>query len=380
MTPPIKTLILSASFGGGHHQANEAVGEALKKLRPDTQVRHTDYLTHVRRYERDILLAVYLGWLKHSPETYRWYYKFTDRESEPKAIRDTYQWMGRTGLRRELREYQPNVVISSYPTPAAVAGNLRRKEGFNYFNVLVVTDYRIHQHWVRPEADLSLVATEQAKSELMARGIPEEKIVVTGIPIHPKYRALIGSDKAELRQKHGLRADIPLILMSGGAQGTYRSLERVLEVLAHLGQRVQVLVLAGAGEVSVKTVGGAIIHRLGFTTAFPELLAAADLVVGKAGGLTVAESTTLSVPMVIYDPIPGQEEYNAAYLQKAGAALWVQDIHELRGAVLRALYTDEHARLSASSRRVGIPDAADRAAQAILDAWPRWAAQQGKRS
>lgn len=368
MTSPIKTLILSASFGGGHHQANEAVGEALKKVRPDTQVRHTDYLTHVRRFERDIVLAVYMGWLKYSPETYRWYYKFTDRESEPKAIRDTYKWMGRDGLRRELREYRPNVVISSYPTPAAVAGNLRSKEGFDYFNVLVVTDYRIHQHWVRPEADLSLVATEQARAELVARGIPENKVAVTGIPIHPKYRALIGADKTALRAKHGLRSDIPLILMSGGAQGTYRSLERVLDVLSHLGQRVQVLVLAGAGEVSVKTVGGAIIHRLGFTTAFPELLAAADLVVGKAGGLTVAESTTLGVPMVIYDPIPGQEEYNAAYLQQAGAAIWVKDLADLRGAVLRSLFTEEHQRLSAGSSSVGVPDAADKAAAAILTA------------
>ncbi len=380
MPTPLKTLILSASFGGGHHQANEAVGEALKKRRPDTQVRHTDYLTHVRRYERDVLLAVYMGWLRYSPGTYRWYYRFTDRESEPKAIRDTYQWMGRNGLRRELREYQPNLVISSYPTPAAVAGHLRRKEAFSYLNVLVVTDYRIHQHWVRPEADLSLVATPQARDQLIARGIPAHKVVVTGIPIHPKYQALIGADKALLRQQHGLRADIPLILISGGAQGTYRSLEKVLAVLAHLGQRVQVLVLAGAGEVSVKTVGGAIIHRLGFTTAFPELLAAADLVVGKAGGLTVAESTTLGVPMVIFDPIPGQEEYNADYLQQSGAALWVRDISGLRAAVLRALYTDEHARLSAGSRAVSSPNAADLAAQAILEVLPRWEKEQQQRS
>lgn len=366
MQTPLTVLILSASFGGGHHQANEAVGEALRQLRPDTALRHTDYLTHVRPYERDLVLGVYLYLLRSMPATYRWYYHFTDRESEPKAIRDTYKWMGRSGLRRELREYRPNLVISSYPTPAAVAGNLRRKEGFDFFNALVITDYRIHQHWVRPEADLSLVATPEAREQLIARGIPKERVAVTGIPIHPKYQALQGANKAALREKHGLRADIPLILISGGAQGTYRSLERVLSALAHLGQRVQVLVLAGKPSVSEE--GGTIIHRLGFTTTFAELLAASDLVVGKAGGLTVAESTALGIPMVIYDPIPGQEEYNAAYLEGAGAALWVRHFAELRPTVLRALYSDEHAQLSAASRRIGVPDAAMRAAKAILRA------------
>ncbi|ULH14440.1 hypothetical protein MF271_10370 [Deinococcus sp. KNUC1210] len=141
----------------------------------------------------------------------------------------------------------------------------------------------------------------------------------------------------------------------------------MLQALGNLGRQVQVLVLAGAGAVGVEHFGGAIIHRLGFTTDFPELLAASDLVVGKAGGLTVAESTTLGVPMIVFDPIPGQEEHNAEYLERGGAAVWVHELSGLRPAILRALDPQEHARMSAAARALSVPDAADRAARIILE-------------
>ena len=183
----VRTLILSASFGSGHHQANEAVGAALRDLLPATEARQTDFLRHLRTYERSIVLGTYLAWLRHSPETYRWYYRFTDRETEPKTIRDTYKWMGRQGLRRELLSYQPQVVVSSYPTPAAVAGHLRERGGFHFLNALVITDYRVHHHWARPEADLLLVATEEAGQQMVgarppSRGWPSRAFRSSALP------------------------------------------------------------------------------------------------------------------------------------------------------------------------------------------------------
>ncbi|GGR14838.1 cell wall synthesis protein [Deinococcus ruber] len=367
MPQSLRARIYSASFGGGHHQANTALGDALEKLSPQLVARHTDYLTHLSGFERAIILGFYLGWLRYTPGIYRWYYHFTDRPSEPQLIKDSYRWLGRGRMTRELLEDVPELVVSSYPTPAAVAGWLKETRGLKFLNVLVVTDYRIHEHWVRFEADLMLVPTDESRLQMIERGIPAERVHVTGIPINARYRALIGSDKAALRIKHGLDPALPLLLLSGGGQGTYRSLNRVLTALGNLGRRVQVLVLAGAGRVGVEQLGGAVIHRLGFTTDFPELLAASDLVVGKAGGLTVAESTTLGVPMIVFDPIPGQEEHNAEYLERGGAAVWVRELSGLRPAILRALDPQQHARMSAGARALSVPDAADRAARIILE-------------
>ena len=369
----LSARIYSASFGGGHHQANEALGDALEAQDSRLRARHSDYLTHLSGFERAIILGFYLGWLRYTPGVYRWYYHFTDRPSEPQLIKDSYRWLGRGRMQRELQEDLPQLVVGSYPTPVAVAGWLKERRGLAFLNVLVVTDYRIHEHWVRHEADLVLVPTAESRAQMIGRGIPAERVHVTGIPINARYRALIGADKVALRRKHGLDPALPLLLLSGGGQGTYRSLTRVLDALGNLGRRLQVLVLAGAGRVGVERLGGATVHRLGFTTDFPELLAAADLVVGKAGGLTVAEATTLGVPLVIFDPIPGQEEYNAEYLERGGAAVWVRQLPGLRPAVLRALEPQEHARMSAAARALSVPDAADRAARIILETLARQA-------
>lgn len=369
----MKVRIYSASFGSGHHQANEALGDALQARDPRVRARHTDYLTHLSGFERGVILGFYLGWLRYAPGIYRWYYRFTDRPSEPQLIKDGYRWLGRGSMQRELLQDVPDLAVSSYPTPAAVTGWVRDQYRLKYLNVLVVTDYRIHEHWVRQEADLVLVPTEEARGQMIARGIPEGRVRVTGIPINARYAALIGTAtdpgaRAALRQRHGLDPQLPLLLVSGGGQGTYRSLNVLLGELGMLGRPVQVLVLAGAKRPGRTQLGGATIHWLGFTTDFPELLAASDLVVGKAGGLTVAEATTLGVPMVIYDPIPGQEEHNAEYLERGGAAVWARTLTTLRPALLRALDPDERARMSAGAFALSVPDAADRAARVILEA------------
>ncbi len=362
----LRALILSASFGSGHHQANDALDRALRGAGVDLEARHADFIAYLTPFERAVTAGTYAAWLRYAPGMYRAFYEWTDRETEPRALTGTFGWLGLRGMLRDVREVRPEVVVSSYPTPVALAHTARTRLGTDFLNALVVTDYRIHHHWARPEAELLMVPTEEAREQMGRWRIRGDDVTVTGIPISPRFRELIGADRAALRERHGLRADEPLILVSGGGTGTYRALGRVLAEVANLGRRVQVLVLAGARGRGVTRIGGATVHALGFTHDFPDLLAASDLVVGKAGGLTVAEATTLGVPLVIHDPIPGQEEHNASYLVRHGAALWARGVAEVRPAILRALDPDEHARLSGGATAVSVPDAADRVARALL--------------
>ncbi|MEW6422629.1 MAG: glycosyltransferase [Deinococcota bacterium] len=364
--PELRALILSASFGSGHHQANDALDQALRAAGVNLRARHADFIAYLNPFERAVTVGTYDAWLRYAPGMYKAFYTWTDQETEPRALTGTFGWLGLRGMLRDLREVYPEVVVSSFPTPVALAHTARQQLGADFLNALVVTDYRVHHHWARPEAELLMVASEEAREQMGRWRIPDSSVAVTGIPIAPAYRALIGADRTALREKHGLQPDEPLILVSGGGTGTYRALNRVLNELSNLGRRVQVLVLAGAQGRGVTQVGGAMIHALGFTTAFPELLAASDLVVGKAGGLTVAEATALGVPLVIFEPIPGQEEHNAAYLVRHGAGLWARRLTDVRPAVLRALDPDEHARLSANAHALSVPDAADRVAAALL--------------
>lgn len=361
---PLRALIVSASFGSGHHQANGALDAALRDLGVPLDARHADLLKYMSTPERVITAGTYDLWLRHMPGVYRAFYHLTDTDRAPTA--QAFGWLGYPAMRRDVLEVRPEVVVSSYPTPVALAHNVRRRTGTDFLNGLVITDYRVHQHWARAEADLLMVPNEEAREQLARWRIPDDRVEVTGIPIARVYRDLIGADRAALRLKHGLDPELPLILMSGGGTGSYRALPQVLRELGNLGRRVQVLVLAGADGHGVARVGGATLHRLGFTTSFPELLAASDLVVGKAGGLTVAEATTLGVPLVVHAPIPGQEEYNTDYLERHGAALWARDLNDLRPAVLRALDADERARMSCAARRASCPDAAEQVARVLL--------------
>lgn len=360
----LRALIVSAGFGSGHHQANDAVDRALRARGVALDVRHADVLKYLSATERTLIAGTYDLWLRYTPGLYRAFYNLTDGDHVPTA--QTFGWLGLRQMMRDVSELRPEVVLSSYPTPVALAGHVRRRLGASFLNALVVTDYRVHHHWARPEAELLMVASEEACEQMNRWRIPPERVVVTGIPISPRFAALRGADRAALREKHGLRPDLPLLLLAGGGTGSYRALNAVLGELGNLGQRVQVLVLAGSQGRGISQLGGATLHQLGFSTDFPELLAAADVVVGKAGGLTVAEATTLGIPQVIYEPIPGQEEHNADYLVRHGAALWAHDLGQLRPLVRQSLDPARHAELSCCARRLGKPDAADRVAQAIL--------------
>ena len=362
----LRALFVSASIGAGHHQAQMAVQDALRAKGVALQEMQSDVVAYLNAAERSWTVDLYALEVKYAPWLYEWFYHATDHQRPFSMIEFFCRWVGLSGMSSDVTRLRPEVVLSTYWSSVPLADKVRRRSGLDFLNALIVTDYRAHRHWVRPEAELLMVAAPETKEQMIKRGLSPDKVVVTGIPISPKFGALMGADKAALRQKHGLRPDLPLILLSGGGTGSYRAQNAVLTELGNLGERVQVLVLAGAQGRGVTQLGGATLHRLGFTTDFPELLAAADVVVGKAGGLTVAEATTLGVPMVIHEPIAGQEEYNADYLVRHGAALWAHSLGELRSLVRQSLDTDRHAELSRNAMSLGIPDAAERVAEAIL--------------
>lgn len=365
-TPALRALFVTASIGSGHHQAQMAVQSALERLGVTLHTRQGDAVAYLKPAERWWTVDLYALELRHAPWLYAWFYRHTDHDRPFSLIGWFCQRVGLSGMRRDLSETQPELVVSSYWSSVPLADTVRRRSGRRFLNALVVTDYRAHRHWIRPEAELIMVAAGETREQMIARGADPERVVVTGIPINARFEELRGAGRAALRVKHGLDPDLPLLLVSGGGNGDYRAVDELLAELSHLGRRVQVLLLAGARGHGVETVGGATVHRLGFTTDFPELLAASDLVVGKAGGLTVAEATALGVPMIVFRPIPGQEEHNADFLVRHGAGVWVRERSGLRGAVLRALDPAEHARMSAAARAVGVPDAAERVARTIL--------------
>lgn len=367
-------LLLGISIGTGHKQTNAALKEALAKESYNRGIllnaHQADGLDYYSRFETAITAGMYDLWLRYAPDIYRLYYDLTDKATSPAA--QVFGHFGKRAMRHDLLLLQPRLVVSSFPTLAALVMQSKPPEQ-RFLNVLILTDYRVHYHWARPEADLICVPTQATAQQMLDCGIAADKLAVTGIPIDARYSSLAkqtAQQRRQLRRKHGLEPHIPVILISGGGTGKYHALDSVLQLLGNLGQRVQVLVLAGAKQQGRHSAGGATFHEIGFTSNFPELLATADLVVGKAGGLTVAEASALGVPMIIYKPIPGQEHHNAAFLQQQGAALYADSLCQLRSMIMATLEPQQHAALSQAALALGKADAAEQVNKVIWQRLP----------
>lgn len=377
--PHPSALMVSAAFGGGHRQASAAVAQALAEcVAGQVCLDEVDAVEMLTPLERALIVGVYDFWLHHLPAAYHAFYRWTDSPNEPRVITGSFHWLGQAGFRRELLARRPELVVSTFPTTVALADTVRQREGLHFLNTLVLTDYRVHHHWARPQSDLTFVPTERTRQELLDWGVSADKVAVTGLPVTLEVARLSRLSQRERRQELLAALDWdsdptePVILLSGGS-GVYSAFDEVLAALGNLGTRVRVLVVAGPRPVGVEHLGGAEVHHLGYRPDFAALLAGADLLIGKAGGMTVAEATALGVPLVIYRPIPGQEEHNAEYLLKHTAALWPHSPHELRRAVLTLLDSQTHARMAAAAAALGRPDAARAVASELLSrlSWER---------
>lgn len=363
---PLNLLFLSVSLGLGHHQARQALEDAFLSLPLDITLNEKDTVDYLSSSERILTREFYQFELKYAPWLYRGFYQFTDTPRSFNFITPLLLKTGLSSMQKDIFYYKPDVVINTFWLPAALVGQLEKRP----FNVLIMTDYAVHHHWVRPEVDLLLVPHEETRCELIDRGLSSKKVLATGIPIARQFTSLHDKDitKAFLRRKHGLHPEWPTILLSAGGTGAYRMGE-VLRVLGNLGRRVQVILLAGTKKRGREYFGGACLHHIGFSEQFPELLAASDVVVGKAGGLTVAEATALGIPMVIFQPIPGHEEGNARFLERHGAGVWVRNEKNLRREILRVLDDEYYEKMSQAAFTIGQPTAASKVAQLVLAHW-----------
>ncbi len=365
----MRALLLSASIGGGHRQAARALREELERGGA-CECLEEDYLRFVPLWERGPATWTYAFWLRYWPAAYRWFYHWSNLPSEPKLISEIFSKAGLGPVRSYLREVRPDIVVASFATTAAVVGRARAVEGADFTNALVVTDFRAHRHWARPEADRIYVAFEETRQDLLAHGVSPERVRVTGIPILPDYARL--PDRGTLRAKRGFD-ERPVVLLTSGGAGAYRSYKRVLQALLKLDMPMQLVTFNRRHNGTHEEERGRVRWiRTGLRDDFPEWMGAADWVVGKAGGLTASESLALGVPMIIFDPIPGQEEGNAAYLEEHGAAVWVRRAGELSDRLARLIPdTRRRAAMAQAARALSKPDAAAAIAADLLQAVTR---------
>jgi processive 1,2-diacylglycerol beta-glucosyltransferase len=274
-------------------------------------------------------------------------------------------------FRQYLREFGPDILVSTHFLTCQVLAPYRKKGRDTYPLAVVVTDFDVHAFWVQPLADRFFVASDEVKFILGARGIPEEKIEVSGIPISQQF--LAPWDKAAIRKDLGIADELPAVLVMSGGAGVGSMREAVEAALS--GPPVSVLAVTGknaALKAELESIPVPAASRLvvfGFVTDIARLMAAADLAITKSGGLTTSECLAMGLPMLVRDPIPGQEERNADYVVEAGAGVRVNGPHSLKFKLQRLLSSPARlAAMKAAARTASRPRSANQIV-ASLTAW-----------
>lgn len=379
MTTPTRQtrniLLLSVSVGAGHVRAAEALRRCAQEQFTDVKVLHLDVMDYVSAGFRKIYVDAYLKLVQRLPVVWGALYKATDR-AEPddvtQKLRRAVERLNTRSLSKAISDFAPDAVICTHFLPAEILMHRILKGDFHAPVWVQVTDFDLHRLWVMPQMAGYFTANDEVAFRLQRHGIPAAQTQVTGIPIMPEFLQV--PNKAESRAAQGLNVQQPVLLLMGGGAGL-GGLDEVAASLLALDGNFQLIVLAGRNESVLAALNKLAEHypgRLfpqGFTDRVEQLMACADLIISKPGGLTSSECLAMGLPMIVHAPIPGQEERNADYLLEQGVALKAIDSVGLEYRVGELM--SQPARLAAMRRQaqqLGKPQAAQAVLSTVLGA------------
>jgi processive 1,2-diacylglycerol beta-glucosyltransferase len=377
-----RVLIVTSSLGSGHASAAKAVKLALHERMPEACVRTLDYWSLMDAQVAQTIRQTYLSLVQDHPQIYDRLYEIDQRVwrdalmsarpstsalsamfeylkthipqddtplaggerhpadrfllrlfratlpgSDPIApagqamLRIALAKWGWTSLARrlqvKLRAFRPDVIIATQMIPAALLAAARARHDMGVPVIGVITDFGVHDFWVQSGIDLYCVAHRSVEN---LDSLPPDRISVTGIPLRPGFRAL--PSREEARRALGLRLDQPVVLVPGGGLGI--GVDGVAARLLHALNGTQIIALTGqdaAAHDALTRLSARYRSRLrvwSWTDRIELQLRAADLVVGKPGGLTVAEALACGRPLYPTHSLRGQEGFNVRFLQNHG--------------------------------------------------------------
>jgi len=349
-----RVLIFSASAGTGHVKAAEALAKTFSQDPRVETVEHKDALIYTNKLFRDFYSKLYVQLIRSAPQLLGWVYKQSDEPWKTDQLRLRLDRLSSMPLVRFIRKFRPDITVCTHFMPVGIISHLISRGLLDAHLSIVVTDLDMHAMWLSRVFHRYFVAIDETKAHLDVLGLPPERVTVSGIPVDPSFAEPI--DRAEIRYQNHLDPLKTTLLISAGALGVTPA-EFVVARLLQLRHDVQGVVVCGRNDElrhRLKQMLAPYASRfkvIGYTDKMGELMKISDLFIGKPGGLTTAETLACSLPMIIVDPIPGQEERNSDHLLEKGCALKANELTTLAWKIDQLL--DEPARLEAMRRNAG---------------------------
>jgi processive 1,2-diacylglycerol beta-glucosyltransferase len=366
-----RILFLYLTKHSGHYAAATAIEDAVRQLDGNTESMLLDSFSHSNPLLSKVTLKTYLAMLKTAPEIWEFMYDNPEFKERTAKIRELLNRGNSRKMATVLRDFRPDVVVCTQAFACGVLASWKQATAQVWPPLVgVLTDFVAHRYWGHDRVDLYIAPNDETKTALVAQGIDPARVQVRGIPVGARYLQPI--DKDTTVQMLGLRPNLPKILVMGGSLGL-GPMKSVIRKLDKLPQPFDLIVVTGKNEELMEQLqrkGRKPRHLTkiyGFVENINELMEISELVVTKPGGITTAEALIKQLPMIIINPIPGQEAKNTEFLLAQNVAVEAQDASDVM------LFVDEFLRNPArlrqmrqAARQCARPTAAFESAQDIL--------------
>ncbi|MEL7568415.1 MAG: glycosyltransferase [Dehalobacterium sp.] len=362
-------LIFSVSIGSGHNSAAKALESKFIEKIPGVKIKIIDTFDYINPTLHKVVVGSYMETLKFNPKV--WGYLYSQAEYGDKII-DLGLILNKLlsfKLHQLVEDFQPDVIICTHAFPAGMMSVLKAQTGLAVPVIVVLTDYTVHAFWIHDHIDYYIIPSDVLEYECISKGMSPESIKPFGIPIRKEFS--LNYDKKKIKEKLDLD-DRQVVLVMGGGLGL-GAVQETVKTLLNSTHNLQIIAVAGKNvrlynQLLKMSTKNSNLHVYGYIENIVEHMSAADLIVTKPGGLTTAEVLAKKLPMVIVDPLPGQEYRNTEFLLNWGLAVKVGGRSSL-SALINHLFSNSlrMRHMKEMAAYLAKPDAADRITDFVIN-------------
>ncbi|MFZ7104047.1 MAG: MGDG synthase family glycosyltransferase [Peptococcaceae bacterium] len=324
----LKVLIFSVSVGAGHDSVANALAQEISSKSPDSQVLVVDTFKYINPILNKVVVGSYMETIRFTPKVWGYLY---DQAEDGERLIDIGQILSKllsSKLDQLLKEFEPDILICTHAFPVGILSVLKYKKKFKQPIIACITDYTVHSFWIHPQVDLFVIPEKDLVYPFLEEKISLTKVKPWGIPIRVQFKKI--PEQILIRRKLGLQ-DKQTALVMGGGLGLGKIEDAVYKLINKTD--LQLMVVTGSNKKLKSNLEllqrDQRLHVYGFVDNISELMAAADFIVTKPGGITCAEALAMELPLVIISPLPGQEDRNTEYLINKGVAIRIRKVEHL---------------------------------------------------
>lgn len=347
----MKILIFYASYGGGHLSAANSIKSYIERNCKNCIVEMCDCMKYINKPIEKITTDAYKIMAKDAPKAWGMIYKWSDKGPIFHISNFNNEIMSKK-LNKMFDEFKPDIVISTHPFSTQMSAYLKKIGKINCKIASIMTDFASQNQWLvgHEYVDYIFVSNKEMRDDIIKKGVDANKVFATGIPLSLRFQEKF--DKDEIYKEFNLNPNKKTILFFGGGEfglAKETTTEVLKQFVENLQNKYQIVIISGKNDKIHQKFEKIVEEEqaqenakvFGFTNKVPELMSISYMVVTKPGGLTSTESLSSNLPMIIINPIPGQEEENARYLEEKKVAIWLHDDDNFKEKIKQILENNQ---------------------------------------